>query len=197
MLVGPVLVGPDVIIREHAAIKDGVVLGHTCRVGGEIESSIFEPYTNKQHVGFIGHSYIGSWVNLGAGTSNSDLKNTYGDIRIVYDNEKVSTGERLMGCILGDFVKTAINTSIFTGKIVGSFSNLYGFVTGNVGPFINYAKSLGSVSAIPPEVVIAMQQRMFSRRGVDQLDCDKHLIERLFAATTERRTGLEDRPPEF
>jgi glucose-1-phosphate thymidylyltransferase len=195
VLIGPILIGPNVIVREHSAIKDGTVLGESCRIGGEVEASIFEPFTNKQHYGFIGHSYVGSWINLGAGTCNSDLKNTYGEVRMSYQHDKVGTGQRLMGCILGDFVKSAINTSIFTGKLIGSFTNLYGYVTENVGPFVNYAKSLGSVSAITPDVVIAMQQRMYERRNVAQLDCDRQLIEQLFAATAALRPGLENRPP--
>ena len=75
---GPAYLGPKSRVIEHSAIKDAVSLGHTTKIGGEVEASIVEPYTNKQHHGFLGHSYLGSWINLGAGTCNSDLKNTYG-----------------------------------------------------------------------------------------------------------------------
>ena len=77
---GPIYVGPHSRINEHASIKEAVSLGHTTRVGGEVEASIIESYSNKQHYGFLGHSYVGSWINIGAGTSNSDLKNTYGTV---------------------------------------------------------------------------------------------------------------------
>ena len=197
VLIGPVLIGRNALVKEHGAIKEATALGHTTKVGGEVEGSVIESYTNKQHHGFLGHSYVGSWVNLGAGTTNSDLKNSYGNVRMSYGSEKVETGKRLMGCVLGDFVKTAINTSIFTGKMVGSFSTVYGFVTENVGPFVNYAKQLGTVTEMSPEVATTMQKRMFARRDVEQVECDRLIIERLFAATAQSREGLQTGPPTF
>ena len=142
----------------------------------EIEIAIVEPYSNKQHHGFLGHSYLGSWINLGAGTSNSDLKNTYGNVKMEYRGEQVATGMQFCGCILGDYSKSAINTGIFTGKTVGCCSMLYGFVTTNVPSFVNYARLFGQVTELPPEVMIATQQRMFARRNVIQRDCDIALI---------------------
>ena len=136
---GPVYIGPKSRVNEHAALKDCVSLGHHTKVGGEVEASIIEPFSNKQHHGFLGHSYVGSWVNLGAGTSNSDLKNTYGTVKMEYRGEKVSTGMQFVGCFIGDYAKTAINTSIFTGKTIGPCSMVYGFVTTNVPSFCNYA----------------------------------------------------------
>ncbi len=88
-LAGPSYIGPHARIIEHSAIKDAVSLGHTTKIGGEVEASIVEPYTNKQHHGFLGHSYLGSWINLGAGTCNSDLKNTYGQVNMEYHGRKV------------------------------------------------------------------------------------------------------------
>lgn len=178
---GPVYIGPCAKVNEHAALKDGVSLGHHTKVGGEVEATIIEPYSNKQHAGYLGHSYVGSWVNLGAGTSNSDLKNTYGTVNMQYgkmegDGQKVSTGMQFVGCFIGDYVKTAINTSIFTGKTIGTCSMVYGFVTTNVPAFCNYAKSFGQVTDLPPEVMIAIQQRMFTRRQVPQRECDIQLL---------------------
>ena len=91
-LSGPVYAGPNTRVIEHAALKDGVALGHTVKIGGEVVASVIEPFTNKQHHGFLGHSYLGSWINLGAGTCNSDMKNTYGKINMQYGDVKVSTG---------------------------------------------------------------------------------------------------------
>src|SRR5205085_12546343 len=85
---GPVYIGPKAKVNEHASLKDCVSLGHNTKVGGEVEASIIEPYSNKQHYGFLGHSYVGSWGNVGAGTSNSDLKNTYGPVTMQYGSEK-------------------------------------------------------------------------------------------------------------
>lgn len=184
---GPAYLGPKARVIEHSAIKDAVALGHTTKIGGEIEASIVEPYTNKQHHGFLGHSYLGSWINLGAGTSNSDLKNTYGTVKMEYRGESVATGMQFVGCILGDYAKSAINTGIFTGKTVGCCSMLYGFVTTNVPSFVNYARLFGQVTELPPEVMIATQQRMFARRSVQQRPCDIALIHAMYDLTRPER----------
>ena len=109
-LSGPAHLGCHTRVIEHAAIKDYVSIGHTAKIGGEVEASVIESYTNKQHHGFLGHSYLGSWINLGAGTCNSDLKNTYGEVKMEYGSRKVPTGMQFVGCIMGDYSKTAINT---------------------------------------------------------------------------------------
>ncbi|KAA5542290.1 glucose-1-phosphate thymidylyltransferase [Roseiconus nitratireducens] len=190
-LSGPVYAGPGTRVIEHAALKDGVSLGHTVKIGGEVEASVIEPYTNKQHHGFLGHSYLGSWINLGAGTCNSDLKNTYGKINIEYGGEKVSTGMQFLGCIMGDYSKTAINTSIFTGKVIGVCSMLYGFVTSNVPGFVNYARLFGQQSLLPADVMVNTQQRMFARRKVEQRPCDVQLIQDMYQLTSEEREYAE------
>ena len=184
---GPVYVGPKARVNEHAAIKDCVSLGHNTKVGGEVEASIIEPYSNKQHHGYLGHSYVGSWVNLGAGTSNSDLKNTYGTVNMECRGQKVSTGMQFVGCFIGDYVKTAINTSIFTGKTIGACSMVYGFVTTNVPSFCNYAKSFGQVTELPAEVMVEIQRRSFARRQVTQRECDIRLIRDLYELARQER----------
>jgi glucose-1-phosphate thymidylyltransferase len=187
LLRGPAYLGPKSKVIEHSAIKDAVALGHTTKIGGEIEASIVEPYTNKQHHGFLGHSYLGSWINLGAGTSNSDLKNTYGNVKMDYRGESVASGMQFVGCFMGDYAKTAINTGIFTGKTIGCCSMVYGFVTTNVPSFVNYARLFGQVTELPPEVMIATQQRMFARRNVVQRECDIRLLHAMFDLTRHER----------
>ncbi|MGE0756321.1 MAG: putative sugar nucleotidyl transferase [Pirellulaceae bacterium] len=184
---GPAYVGHHAKLIEHAAIKDAVSAGHTTKIGGEVEAAVIEPFTNKQHHGFLGHSYLGSWINLGAGTCNSDLKNTYGKVNLEYRGEKVSTGMQFVGCIMGDYAKTAINTGIFTGKIIGACSMLYGFVTTNVPSFVNYARLFGQVTELPPEVMVAAQHRMFNRRSFAQRPCDVKLIHDMFELTRAER----------
>jgi glucose-1-phosphate thymidylyltransferase len=130
---------------------------------------------------------VGSWVNLGAGTCNSDLKNTYGLVSMEYDGCKVSTGMQFIGCIIGDYSKTAINTSIFTGKTIGTCSMVYGFVTTNVPSFVNYARSFGQVTEIPVDVEIAAQARMFKRRHVAQRPCDLQLLHDIYELTRHER----------
>lgn len=186
-LCGPALLGRKCKVKEHAAVKDKVTLGHTAKIGGKIESSIVEPYTNRQHHGFLGHSYLGSWINLGAGACNSDLKNTYGRINMEYGGERVDTGMQFLGCIMGDYAKTAINTGIFTGKTIGVCSMVYGFVTTNVPSYVNYARSFGQVTELPPEVMQQTQQRMFARRNVEQRPCDIRLLHAMFELTRSER----------
>lgn len=184
---GPAHLAAGARVIEHSAIKDAVALGHTTKVGGEVERSIVEPYTNKQHHGFIGHSYLGSWVNLGAGTSNSDLKNTYGTVAMEYDGARVNTNMQFIGCIVGDYAKTAVNTSIFTGKTIGACTMVYGFVTTNVPSFVNYARSFGQVTEAPVDVMIATQRRMFARRSVTQRTCDIDLLHAMYDLTRHER----------
>ncbi|MDO4573917.1 MAG: putative sugar nucleotidyl transferase [Planctomycetia bacterium] len=192
-LKGPVYVGPYSKIIEHAALKDYVGMTHTTKVGGEVEASTIEPYTNKQHHGFLGHSYLGSWINLGAGTCNSDLKNTYGTVSMTYDSGRVATTMQFHGCIIGDYSKTAINTSIFTGKIIGSCSMIYGFVTRNVPSFVNYARSFNQCTELPVEVMISTQKRMFARRNVAQTLVHVELLHKMFALTQSERQ-MENEP---
>lgn len=192
LLRGPIYIGPKARILEHSAIKDAVSLGHTTKIGGEVEASIVEPYTNKQHHGFLGHSYLGSWINLGAGTCNSDLKNTYGAVNMEYGFGKAATNMQFLGCIMGDYSKTAINTGIFTGKVIGVCSMMYGFVTSNVPSFVNYARLFGQIASLPPEVMVSTQQRMFARRDVQQRGCDVQLIYDMHRITQMERDRFGD-----
>ena len=184
---GPVHVGENSKISEHSSIKDSVAIAHTCKMGGEIEGVQTDPWSNKQHFGFLGHSYIGSWINLGAGTCNSDLKNTYGIVNMVYGNEKVSTGMQFVGCVMGDYSRTAINTSMYTGKVIGVGSTVYGMTAHNVPSFVNCAQLLGQYGVLPVEVLTSIQKRMFGRRKVEQRPCDIQLIHDLFQMTASER----------
>lgn len=121
VLVGPVYVGPGSIVAEHAFVKARASIGPHCRVGGEVGSVILQGYSNKVHDGHLGDALIGEWVNLGAGTVNSNLLNTYGEVvmRLRVGGVMERTGRQFMGCIVGDHVKTAIGTRIMTGCSVG------------------------------------------------------------------------------
>lgn len=190
-LQGPVYVGPNCSVNEHASIKDFVCLTHTVKAGGEIEATIIEPYSNKQHYGFLGHSYLGSWINLGAGTCNSDLKNTYGKVSTIYGDEKVSTGMQFVGCFIGDYSKTAINATIYTGKSIGVCSMLYGMVPTNVPAFVNYARSFNQITEVPLDVMVTTQSRMFGRRKVEQRECDIQLLKDMFEITRGQRESRQ------
>ncbi len=117
------LEGPCYIGREtqlfRANVRGETSFGPVCRVGGEIEASIIHGYANKYHDGFLGHSYVCPWVNLGALTSNSDLKNDYSTVKFPLGTEYIATGEKKIGCLIGDHAKTAIGTLFNTGSNVG------------------------------------------------------------------------------
>lgn len=125
VLIGPCYIGAKSIIRPGASIREGSAIGPHCRVGGEVEASVIHSYSNKQHDGFLGHSYVGSWVNLGAGTITSDLKNTYGAIRASVNGAGVETGLRFLGSIIGDHAKTGIGAILATGCIIGVAANVF------------------------------------------------------------------------
>jgi UDP-N-acetylglucosamine diphosphorylase/glucosamine-1-phosphate N-acetyltransferase len=140
---GAIVIGENVHIQAHTRIEGpaaicngallcggkiraGTTIGPHCRVGGEVEQSIFQAYSNKYHDGFLGHSYVGEWVNLGAMTTNSDLKNNYGPVRVLFPRGVVDTGQSKVGCFLGDHVKTGIGTLLNTGTVVGFGTNVFG-----------------------------------------------------------------------
>ncbi|MFC1574643.1 putative sugar nucleotidyl transferase [Gemmatimonadota bacterium] len=139
---GPIRLSDEVVIRAHtrlagpawvgpgSTLLGGVVsevsVGPVCKVRGEVESSVILGYGNKGHDGFLGHAYLGRWVNLGAFTTNSDLKNNYGEVRIGSPQGHKETGLMKVGCFLGDHVKTGIGTLLNTGTVVGAGSNLFG-----------------------------------------------------------------------
>jgi UDP-N-acetylglucosamine diphosphorylase/glucosamine-1-phosphate N-acetyltransferase len=122
-LEGPCFIGPGTHVLG-AKIRAGTTLGPYCRVGGEVEASILHGYSNKYHDGFLGHAYIGEWVNLGAGTSNSDLRNDYGEVTVTANGRRVPTGQTKVGCFLGDHTKSGIGTLLNTGTNAGVFTNL-------------------------------------------------------------------------
>src|SRR3712207_3331817 len=97
------------------------------RIGGEVEASIVQGYSNKHHDGFLGHSYLGEWVNIGAMTTNSDLKNTYGTIRVALEGlGQVDSGILKLGCFLADHVKLGIGLHLNGGAVIGTGSNIFG-----------------------------------------------------------------------
>ncbi len=123
-LAGPAYVGRGSTVLGGSL--EAVSIGPVCKVRGELAESVCLGYVNKAHDGHIGHAYLGRWVNLGAETTNSDLKNNYGTIRLATPRGETDTGLIKMGCLLGDHVKTGIGLLLNTGTVVGAGSNLYG-----------------------------------------------------------------------
>ncbi len=187
---GPVAIGRDSIVKTGSYIYQGTSIGEVCKVGGEIENSILHAYTNKQHHGFVGHSYIGEWCNLGAGTTTSDLKNTYEPVSVRIENETFNTGRTFLGLILGDHSRTAINTSFNTGTITGICCNIYN--SGLLSKFIpsftwggNKSQStLGSY-----ERTINSIQAMMARRNKLLLEEELKILELEYTLQKSKRTS--------
>jgi UDP-N-acetylglucosamine diphosphorylase / glucose-1-phosphate thymidylyltransferase / UDP-N-acetylgalactosamine diphosphorylase / glucosamine-1-phosphate N-acetyltransferase / galactosamine-1-phosphate N-acetyltransferase len=136
---GPITIGPGAVLEaftrvagpchiDHgsrllgANVRGGTTIGPNCRVGGEVEASILHGYVNKYHAGFLGHSYICPWVNLGALTTNSDLRNDYSHVRVPVRGASIDTGLTKMGCFIADHTKTSIGTLLNTGSSIGAMS---------------------------------------------------------------------------
>ena len=136
---GPVYIGPDTIISPLSKIKD-TVIGSNCKIGGEVESSVIQGFSNKVHEGHLGDSFVGEWVNLGAGTSNSNLKNNYTSVKVQLSEELVDSNSLHIGCYIGDHVKTAIGTLINSGSVINpaSMVSSHGFIPKTLPPFSWY-----------------------------------------------------------
>jgi UDP-N-acetylglucosamine diphosphorylase/glucosamine-1-phosphate N-acetyltransferase len=136
-LEGPCYVGPECQVLG-AKVRGGTTLGRGCRVGGEVEASVLHGFVNKYHDGFVGHSYVGGWVNLGAGTQVSDLRNDYHPISVFLGGKKVETGLVKVGAYLGDYTRTSVGALLNAGTVVGPFGQLLangGLLPRSVPPF--------------------------------------------------------------
>jgi UDP-N-acetylglucosamine diphosphorylase/glucosamine-1-phosphate N-acetyltransferase len=122
-LVGPCYVGEESIVAGGRV--GATAIGEQCRVHGEVTNTVFLGHSNKSHDGFVGHSYLGRWSNLGASTVTSNLKNTYGPVAIWTPNGVRSTGMQFLGTLLGDHAKTAIGTRLTTGSVIGAGANVF------------------------------------------------------------------------
>lgn len=163
-LVGPCYVGEDSTVAGGRVA--GSAIGEHCRVHGEVSATVFLGYANKSHEGFVGHSYLARWVNLGASTVTSNLKNTYGPVALWTPTGSRDTGMQFLGTLFGDHVKTAIGTRLTTGSVIGAGANLFGAETAPkvVAPF-----SWGMAPGSPTYQVdrfLAVAERMMSRRHV-------------------------------
>jgi glucose-1-phosphate thymidylyltransferase len=173
---GPLLVGPEARVNPHAWLRAGTVIGRACRVGGEVEATVLEPFSNKPHDGFLGHSHLGSWVNIAAGTITSNLKASYGPIRLRQDDRTIETGRQFLGAMIGDLAKTAINTSIPCGCRIGVAATIGGSVPETVPAFQNLLVDAPAGSTTSPAQAEAALERMMARRGLEILPADRDLI---------------------
>jgi UDP-N-acetylglucosamine diphosphorylase/glucosamine-1-phosphate N-acetyltransferase len=185
-LTGPLYVGRDTLVFGGALAHCSI--GPVCKVRGEIDTSVVLGYCNKAHDGYLGHALLGHWVNLGALTTNSDLKNNYSPVRIRLGGEEMDTGLLKVGCFLGDHVKTGIGTLLNTGTVVGAGSNLFG---GLMPPKYVPPFSWGSGEKLTEfrlEKFFEVAEAAMSRRNVELSDGMRELFARAWEHTRPERS---------
>ncbi|MBA3341932.1 MAG: hypothetical protein H0T48_08850 [Gemmatimonadaceae bacterium] len=180
-IVGPCFIGRDAMIVGDAIRACSI--GDVCKVRGEIAGSVMLGHSNKGHTGFVGSSYIGCWVNLGAGTTTSNLKNTYGGVQVWTPTGLRNTGLQFLGTLIGDHAKTGIGTMLTTGCVVGAGANIFGssgapkrvppFAWGGGEPYDRFTVSK----------FIEVAERMMARRHVTLGDRGRRQLEDSFAAS--------------
>jgi UDP-N-acetylglucosamine diphosphorylase / glucose-1-phosphate thymidylyltransferase / UDP-N-acetylgalactosamine diphosphorylase / glucosamine-1-phosphate N-acetyltransferase / galactosamine-1-phosphate N-acetyltransferase len=187
-VVGPAYIGDMTQVKQFTIIEASYI-GYNCRVAGEVEHSIVSDYTNKSHAGFVGHSYVGEWVNIGAMTTTSDLKMTYGKIKMNSGNkDKVDTGLNKIGSFFADMVKTSIGTLIYSGRRIGVSSHLYGLVARDVPSFTIYGTSIGVRNVeLELDSIIETQKKMMGRRNQTMSKAYEQMIKDVFATTAPDR----------
>ena len=201
---GPIAIGPGALVRPHTVVSGPCVIGERtellggfigrstfgpeCRVAGEVEECVWQGFSNKRHHGFVGHSVIGEWVNLGALTTTSDLKNNYGPVRVWVDGREVDSGSSKVGATIGAHVKTGIGTLLPTGASVGVGTHLFG--GGRFAP--RQSPAFGWWDG--ERMVEHRLDKFFGaagvamgRRGRTLGPADRRLYEALFAATAGER----------
>jgi len=196
-IIGPVYVGELTQLKPYSTINNSYI-GNICRIGGEIDSSIILDYTNKSHYGYLGHSYVGEWVNIGANTTTSDLKMTYGTVSMKIGDEKKDTGITKLGSFFGDMSKTSIGTNIYCGMRIGISSHLYGNIANDVPSYVIYGQGIGSQNAqMDGSSAIKFQKRMMSRRNISMSTHYENMMKAIFDMTSKEREDYGVRPKRF
>ena len=185
ILKGPVGVGEGSVVRLGAKIYGGSSIGPHSKVGGEMSSSVIFGYSNKAHDGYLGHSVIGEWCNLGADTNTSNLKNNYDNVRLWdYAEESfVNTGQMFCGTFMGDHSKCAINTMFNTGTVIGVNAQLFGsgFMR-NFIPSFTWG-SVSGFSTVDIDKAVEVAKRVYSRRKLDFSGMEERLLRHVYDHT--------------
>jgi UDP-N-acetylglucosamine diphosphorylase/glucosamine-1-phosphate N-acetyltransferase len=163
-LVGPLYIGAHSVVTTDRIAASSI--GDTCKVHGELSNTIFVGHANKGHDGFVGHSMLGRWVNLGAGTITSNLKNTYGTVQLWTPSGVRETGLQFLGTLFGDHAKTGIGLTLTTGSVLGAGANVFGSVMPPkvVAPF-SWGEA-GALRSYRVDKFLEVAERMMARRHV-------------------------------
>ncbi|MEI8142145.1 MAG: putative sugar nucleotidyl transferase [Chitinophagia bacterium] len=175
---GPFVLGEKSVVKMNACIYGATSVGPYCTIGGELKNSILFGYSNKAHEGYLGDSIIGQWCNIGAGTSNSNVKNTAGPIQIWNEHQKSwdMIGNK-MGMLVGDYTRFAIQSSINTGAYIGVSSNIYG---NGLLPKMIPNFSWGVVKGYVLENAIEDIQNWKKMKGFQVSEAEKQVLSTLF-----------------
>ncbi len=186
---GPCYVGRGSILLG-CKCRAGNSIGPMCRLGGEVEGSIVHGYSNKYHDGFLGHAYVGQWVNLGAMTANSDLKNDYTGVSVVLDGrESIATGSAKVGSLIGDHAKTSIGTLLNTGAYVGAMAVLVadGRLLPKFLPSFGWYVQGAVTHGFGKERLYATARAVMSRRNCVWTEADQSLWDAVYEMTASER----------
>jgi UDP-N-acetylglucosamine diphosphorylase / glucose-1-phosphate thymidylyltransferase / UDP-N-acetylgalactosamine diphosphorylase / glucosamine-1-phosphate N-acetyltransferase / galactosamine-1-phosphate N-acetyltransferase len=187
-LEGPCWVGPRTQVFG-ANVRGGTSIGPNCRIGGEVEASIIQGHTNKYHQGFLGHSYLGEWINLGAGTHTSDLRNDYGEVKMTINGAHLSTGRKKVGAFIGDHTKTGLGSLINTGTNVGVFGNLLpaGELLPKFVPSFSWVEHGRITDRADLPALFATADKAMERRGEQFGETQRALFQSLYEKTAAVR----------
>ena len=189
---GPFAMGESAVLKMGAKIYGATTLGPYCKVGGEVNNSVFFGYSSKAHDGFLGNSVIGEWCNLGADTNNSNLKNNYAQVKLWnYQTERFKNTElQFCGLIMGDHSKCGINTMFNTGTIVGVSANIFGSgFPRNFIPSFNWGGAAGfSVYKLPKAFEVA--EKVFGRRKLSFDKVEQDILTQVYNMTKRYRNEL-------
>jgi UDP-N-acetylglucosamine diphosphorylase/glucosamine-1-phosphate N-acetyltransferase len=180
---GPFALCDSSVLKMGAKIYGPTTIGPQCKVGGEVNNSVFFGFSNKAHDGFLGNSVIAEWCNLGADTNNSNLKNTYDIVKLWSYPEQhfVSTGLQFCGLIMGDHSKSSINTMFNTGTVIGISANIFGDgFPRNFIPSFSWGGAAG-MKKFNFQKAIDVATAVCSRRGVNLSETDVEIFQTLYA----------------
>lgn len=178
---GPAYIGKNCLVKSGTRIYGPCVIGDFSKVSGEIAESIFHSYVNKQHDGFVGHSYICPFVNLGADTVTSDLKNNYSEIKFKGNDYEVNTRMKFLGSIIGDHSKTSINTMLNSGTNAGIFTNIFGSgFPDKYIPSFSWMNAGKSVEKYDIDKAIETAGVVMNRRGIKLTEEYEELVKSYF-----------------
>jgi UDP-N-acetylglucosamine diphosphorylase/glucosamine-1-phosphate N-acetyltransferase len=190
------LEGPCYVGRESwivgGKLRAGSSIGPSCRIGGEVEASIVQGYSNKYHEGFLGHSYLGEWVNLAAATQTSDLRNDYDMIRVSVNGQRIATGKSKIGSYIGDHSKTGLAALLNTGSTIGAFANVLpaGTLLPQVVPSFCQVQQGELRELWDLRKAFTTAARVMQRRGQTLTGTHQDFYDHLFEATAEPRRRM-------